>query len=280
MSLNWGSNTAALTLSHYLNNINAQLNKSLERITTNSKLNHASDGPAMIQVSENLTSQIRGYDMASSNSQQGLSMLQTADDSLQQINTHLQNIRDIAAAASSAPTTPAQFAAYQASVQAELGAIDNISSSTKYGTNVLLDGSISGGAGFNIQVGPNSGDRLDIKSAFTNNVSGAGGLSVTQTTLTSNGDASTLLTQVDAAIATATSNLAKIGGYENRLSDQINYLSIAKVNTTDAQMSIRNTDVAAETANIARLQVMQQAGAYALSQTNQFPSLLLKLLQL
>jgi flagellin len=279
MTLSLGSNNNALTITRYLNSVNKQLSKSLERLATGYKLNHASDGAAAMMLSANLTSQIRGYEVASSNSQQGLSMLETADSALQEINNHLQTIRDIAVAASNSTTTAAQFSAYQAELQAALASIDSISTNTKFGTNVLLNGSISGGAAFNIQIGPNSGDTVDIKSAFTNNASGAAGLGITQNTLASTANAATLLGQVDTALATANSNLATIGAFENRLSDQMTYLANAQSNTEASLMSIRDTDMAAETARVTRLQILQQAAAYALAQANTLPQLALTLLQ-
>jgi flagellin len=276
MTLTYGSNLAALTISKHLTSITSQLNKSLERLSTGIRINHASDGAANMMISESLTSQIRGYITAASNAQQGVSMLEIADGALQEISGHLQSIRDIAVAANSSFTTTDQFAAYQANLQAEIAAIDHISDNAKFGTNVLLDGSISGGAALNVQIGANSGDTLDIKSAFTDN--STSGLGVSQNTLTTAANANTLLGQVDAAISSLSANQARIGGFSNRLNDQINYLSIAQSNTAAAQSSIRDTDVAMETANLTRLQIIQQAAAYALAQANIQSQLALKLL--
>ncbi len=273
MPITLRGNATELNIGRYINMTNTRLNKSLERLSSGSKLNHASDGPASILLAENLTSQLRGYDIGTQNAQQGLSMLQTADDALQQINAHLQTIRDIAVAAANGTTTTAQYTAYEDGLTAALDAITSIASNTRFGDHVLLDGSVSGGAAFNIQYGPNSSDNIDIKSAFTNNIAGAGGLAITQTTLASAANATTLLGQVDAALATASGNLATIGSYENRMTDQMNYLSIAKTNTAASLSSIRDTDVAQESANLARLQILQQAGAYALAQANTAPSL-------
>lgn len=276
MTLNLNTNISSMNALRYLNSNTMKLNKSMERLASGYKINRASDNAAGLLISENMRSQIRGFDVATSNAQQGLSMLQTADGALQQINEHLQSIREIAVAAGNATTSTAQFATYQADVQARLAAIDNIASGTKYSSNVLLDGSV--GATFNLQVGPNSGDTLNIATAFSDN-QWSSGLSITQNTVTSTTDADTLLGEVDAALATVAGNLAKIGQYENSVENQMNYLSIAKENTSAAESSIRNTDVAAEVANVARLQILQQAGAYALSQANMMPSLLARLLQ-
>lgn len=271
-----GGNTYSLISQRHLNTVNRQLSLSLERLATGYKINRASDGPGALLVSENLRSQIRGFDVASSNVQQGLSMLQVADSALQQIITHVQNIRDIAVAASNGTTTADQFAAYEDQLTAELAAINQIATGTEWGSNVLLNGTM---ATLNIQLGPNSGDTLNIGSAFSNNQTAAGGLAITQTTLAAAADATTLLGQADAALATATGNLATIGGFESRMTNQLNYLSIAKENFSAAEANIRNTDIAAETANVTRLQILQQAAAYSLAQANAFPNIALALLR-
>lgn len=271
------SNT--LQLNRQLNMVTAKLNKSLERLSSGLKINRASDGASTILIAETLNSQIRGFDVATNNVQQGINILEVADSGLQQMTESLQKIREIGIAASNGTTTATEFASYQADLQAELATIDSISTNTKYGTNVLLNGSISGGTGFNIQVGPNTADTIDIRSAFTNNASGAGGLAVTQNTLASNADATTLVNQVDAALATVSTNLATIGGFETRLGNQLEYLATAKVNVSSAHTSLVSTDVATETANVARLQILQQAGAYAIAQNNFSARLVLNLLQ-
>lgn len=254
-----------------------QLNKSLERLSSGYKINRASDGAASLLISENLRSQMRGFAVATTNSQQGLSMLQTADGALQQITNHLQKIREIAVAASNATTSTAQFAAYQADVVSEIAAIDNISANTKYGSHVLLDGSIN--AAFNLQIGANSGDTLDIQSAFADAGTGATGIGAIANTLATTANATTILGQVDTALGSVATKLATIGQYENAVQDQMNYLSIANENTSAAEASIRNTDVASETASVARYQILQQAGAYALSQITASSTLAARLLQ-
>lgn len=279
MTITLKSNGVELNIIHYMNATNRSLNKSLERLASGYRLNRAADGPAQMMLAETMNAQIRGYDMASSNAQQGLSMLQTADSALQQINEHLQNIRELAVQAANGTNGSAQYAAFEATLTAELGAISSLASGTSFGAHVLLNGSISGGSAFNIQVGPNSGDTIDIKSAFSNNTTAAAGLNITQTTLASSANATTLLGQVDAAMGTLNNNLAVIGGYESRMTDQMNYLSIAKTNVTASLTAIRDTDVAFEAANVARLGILQQAGAYALAQTNTFPSIALSLLR-
>jgi flagellin len=278
MTITLNSNTAGINISRYLNATNNRLNKSLERLATGSRLNRAGDGAGQIMLAETMTSQIRGYDAGISNAQQGLSMLQTADSALQQVNEHLQNIRELAVQAANGTNSSAQYAAFEDSLTAELAAITSITSGTSFGDYTLLDGSVSGGSAFNIQVGPNTGDTIDIKTAFSNNTTGASGLNITQTTLASAANATTLLGQVDTALGVVAGNLASIGGYENRMINRMDFNSIAKTNVSASLSSIRDTDVAFESANLARLQILQQAGAYALAQANTFPGIALTLL--
>jgi len=269
MTLSFSVSTTSLAIENILNSTSAELQKSMKRLATGYRINSAADGAADLAISNTMDSQIQGYSVATTNVQQGLSTLGIADGALQNIMTHLQNIREIAVGASNTSNSSTDFANYQSQLTAELASINNIATSTKVGTNVLLNGSLSGSA-FNIQVGPNSGDTLDIKTAFADNQSNTG-LNISQTTLTTTATASTLLSQTDTAIATLNSNLATVGGLENRLNDQLSYLSTASTNVSAAQSSIRNTDVAQETANLARLQILQQAGAYALAQANLMP---------
>jgi flagellin len=276
MTLTYSANIGSMTIANILKKNQFNLEKSMQRLATGFKINSSADGSAAMTIGINLDSQIRGYDVAATNIQQGISMLSTADSALQSMVGHLQNIRDISIAASNSTTTASQFTSYQAQLTAEIAAVNSISNNTKYDTNVLLDGSIAGGAAFNIQFGPNTGDALDIKTAFTDN--DATTLTIAQTTLSTTAHAGTLLGQVNAAIDTVNGNLGLIGGFQSRLTDQLAYVDIAKTNYVAAQSTIRDTDVAQETANLTRLQIMQQAGAYALAQANSTPQLALSLL--
>ncbi len=274
MSIYLNANISALNSVNNLNMATRKLNKSLERLSSGYKINRASDGPSSLLVSENLRSQIRGTDVAMSNVQQGLSMVQSADGAMQQITEHLQHMREIALAASNGTVTADQMAAYAADYAASRNTIDNIAANVKYGTTALLDGSTGT---INIQIGANSGDTFDVSGAFTTCTAAA--LGAATAALATAADAATLLGQVDAALAAVSTKLATVGTFENSLSDQLTYLGVAKENYTSAEANIRNTDVATETANVTRLQILQQAAAYSLSQANAMPSLALRLLQ-
>jgi len=264
----------------HLSSLNNQLNKSFERLSTGYKVNHASDGSADMMISQNLQSQVNGYDVAARNIQDGLSMLQSADSAMQQINEHLQNIRTIAVAASNGTTNTAQFTAYQNQVTQEVNAINDIANNTKYNGQNILDGTISGGGtAFNIQIGPNSGDTVDIKTAFSDATVGASGLGTISTTLATAANATTILGQVDTALDALSGKLSTVGTFESSMQNQMDYLNIAKANTQSSLSSIRDTDVAAESANLAHLQILQQGAVYALSQMQNQSAIAMKFLQ-
>lgn len=276
MPIYLASNLGSLSAQRNLNLSSSALNKSLERLSSGYKINRASDGAGSLLLSENLRSQIRGSDVAMSNVQQGLSMVQTADSSMQQIFNTLQSMREAAVAAANGTQTAAQYTAAQNTVQQMATSIDSIAGKTVYNGTQLLMGSPT----VVIQAGSdnNANSQLTISPAFAGNKDSTG-LGVNGILISSQATAQAAITTIDTAIASLSNSLATVGGWENTLSAQLNTLSIVKENLTSAEANIRNTDVAAETANVTRLQILQQAGAYALAQANAMPSIALKLLQ-
>lgn len=276
MGLFLNTNISSLNAQRNLTNITANLNSSLERLSSGFKINKASDGPADLVLSEDLRAQIRGTTVAMTNTQLGLSMLNTADGGLQQVSGVLQRMREIAVAAANG--TNSDFTAFNDEYQELRTALDNISTSTQYDGRVLLDGSLAGAA-FNLQIGPNAGDTLNIAAAFGDaGISGTLGTSLPPT-IANTTTASTLITQVDNSITALGSLVAAVGGVQNQLNNQLDLLSISRENLTAAEAQVRNTDIAQESSNLARQQVLQQAAAAALAQANQLPSLALRLLQ-
>jgi flagellin len=273
MGIYLASNAASLNALNNLSNVTRNLSKSLERLSSGSKLNRASDGAASLLASENLRSQIRGSNVAMSNVQQGISMLQTADGALRQSYDVLQRMRELAIEGSS---TTADGAALNAEFQELITELDNISDNTSYNGNSLLDGSIPGAGAFNIIIDAN-GTAYNISSAFAD--SDATALAVADDDVANAANAATALTAVDAAMSTLATRLADIGGHDNTLTRQLNTLSISMENMTAAESNIRNTDVAAEMSNLTRLQILQQASASALAQANQLPSIAMRFLQ-
>lgn len=275
MTIYLNSNATSLANQHSLNSVTRSMNKSLEKLASGFKINKAGDGAGSLLASENLRSQIRGSDVAMTNVQHGLSMLQTADGGMQQIYEHLQGMRDITVAAANTGVTTAQYAAYKADFDAHITAINSIASNTTYGTTSLIGASPTTTG--SIQAGANSTDTISIVAAFTTNT--ASGLGVATSTLATVANATSLMNDIDTAMGTLSNRLATVGGLESSMESQLNLLSVKKENYTAAEASLRNTDVAAETSKVTQLQIVQQAAAFALAQANQAPSIAMKLLQ-
>ncbi len=265
---------ASMSTQRYFNLLSTQVNKSLEKLSSGYRINHASDDAAGLVLSEQISSQIRGQTMAQSNIQQGLSMLNIADGSVQTMFEHLQTLKDIATEAASSTTT--DFTALNAEFLQTVAAINSLSTNTEFNNMSLLDGSISGGSGMNIQVGPNSGDSINIQSAFAD--ADATALGIALGAIASNANGTTLLTQVDTAINNLGVIAANIGGYQNRLESQSAYLDTSIENLTASYNTIRRTDTASEMANLTQLQILQEASAAMVAQANTQSALVLRLM--
>ncbi len=278
MSLFLNTNVASLNAQRNFRGVSSRLNQSIERLSSGLKLNRASDGAGSLLLANNLEAQRRGMDVAASNIQQGINVLNIADSALQTVQGDLQRLREIAIEAANPTVT--NFTGHSAEVGALFTNIDAISNGTSFGTGAgaiqLLDGSV---AAFNIQAGAGTAgsDTVDISGSFADTDATALGLA--QNTIASNADATTLLGEVDAALATLSGFIATIGGNQSQLQNRLDFVQISSENLSASEGVVRNVDVAAETARLTQLQILQQASALALSSANQAPSIALRLLQ-
>ena len=273
MGLHLNTNISSLTAQRHFGNVTRDLNKSIEKLSTGLKVNRASDGAGSLLAANELEAQVRGFRVAEDNIQQGMNMLNVADASLQTINDDLQRLRELAVEASNGTVT--DFTAYTSETTQLLASIDAVANGTTFGSNVLLDGSL---VTLNIQAGADAGgtNTVNIASAFTDNTSATLAVSTSPST---NANAQTLLGEVDTALASVAGNLATIGGMQNQLDNRLQFAQISKENLAASESVLRNVDVAEETANLTKMQILQQASAMALSQANQAPSIALRLLQ-
>lgn len=270
MSLYLNTNTASINGQRQLANITANLNSSLERLGSGYKINSAADSPSGLVLSEGLRAQIRGSQAAIGNVQQGISMANAAGTAQTSSMDTLQRMRELAVEASNG--TVVNFGAFTAEMTQLVAELDSNAATTYNSVNVA-DG--TSGA-INIQTGANTGDSLDISGAFAD--IDATALGVNAVSVASNANASAAIATIDTAITTLGTTMATTGGLVNRMDSISNNLSIVTENLTASEASIRNTDIAQETATLTRLQIMQQAAASSLSQANMMPSIALQLL--
>jgi flagellin len=278
MGIDIRTNPAALSALTNLSFITSRVTRNIERLSTGYRINSAADGAADLVSSEKLRTQLRGFEVAQRNMQVGSSVLNIADNSLQLIYDNLQRMREIAVEASNSTTT--DFSSYQNELNALRSQIDTLAQNTEFQNTELLDGTTTT---FSIQIGPNAGDSLDIGSAFADaRATSATGLNLTATLDNTNFNnttqASAYITTLDSAFQTLNSRITNVGKFQNALSTQLSFAEVAFENLAAAEGSIRNVDVARETAELARNQIIQQIANAMLSQANNLPTLALQLL--
>jgi len=265
-------------------NTNA-LQKTMEKLASGYRINRAGDDAAGLQLSENLRAQIRGSKKALDNTQDGMNVLNIADGALQTITDSLQRMRELAVQAANDTYNTSQRSAMQVEVEQLLADVDRIASATKFNGVDLL--STASPANFIIQVGANNTvgvDTIDIASAMgdssatTLGVASWNGTNLT-TAIDSSTNAQSFLSEVDAAINAVNIKRGNLGAFVNRLEGTSNNLSIGIENLSSSESRIRNVDVAAESANLTRNQILQQASNTILAQANQTPQLALQLLK-
>jgi flagellin len=277
MPLYVNTNISALTAQRSLNTNTAHLNKSLERLSTGYRINRANDDAAGIQISELLRSQIRGSQRALDNTQDGINVLNIADGTYETITNSLQRVRELVIQGSNDTNGTSQRDAIKSELDQLSSEIDRIINTTKFNGKTLLDGSQST---FFLQTGyaGTANDQINVGPAFSNNLAinlqvDTANLSVNTTT-----NAQATLNRLETAIGTVTSRRASIGAFINRLEATASNLQIAMENQQAAESRIRNVDVAKESSELVKHQILQQAAASILSQANQSSQIALTLL--
>jgi flagellin len=277
MGLRINTNVEAMNAYSNLNSTSSSLSKSLERLSSGLRINRAADDAAGLSISEGLKSQVAGFKVATQNAQDGISLLQTAEGSLNETTNLLQRVRDLAVqSANAGANDQASRDAIGKEVVQALAEIDRIASSTVYGSKNLLDGTQS--AGFTFHVGYNGATYNQINVSIGGQSSAALKLSGIAAMITGT-NAASALASIDAALTNVTGTRSQIGAFQNRLTSTIANLGVAVENLSASQSRIRDTDMASEMTNFSKLQILQQAGTSMLAQANQLPSSVLTLLR-
>lgn len=274
MGLRINQNIAAMNAYRNLSINDSQMSKSLEKLSSGFRINRAADDAAGLSISESLRSQIGGLKVAVRNSQDGISVVQTAEGALNESQSILQRMRDLSvqAANTGSQDTNAQAAA-DTEFQQLNSELDRISSSTKYGSQNLLDGTYSG----SFQVGSTSNASDQVTVAIT--ASDSTTLTTAGKDLTSGANALTAMAAVDVALSTISTARSNLGATQNRFEHTINSLNVAVENLSASESRIRDTDMASEMVGYTRSQILSQAGTAMLAQANSAPQSVLQLLR-
>ncbi|MDV2079972.1 MULTISPECIES: flagellin N-terminal helical domain-containing protein [Marinobacter] len=276
MALGINTNIASISAQNQLNRSQSLSNESLTRLSSGLRINSAKDDAAGLAISTRFDTQIRGLTVAQRNANDGISMAQTAEGGLDETINNLQRIRELAVQAANGSLTDDDRALLQDEVTQRLSEIGRISSETKFNGQSVLDGSLNSGNAVSFQVGTQSGETITF--AFNQDMSDTG-LSVDGVDISDASGASSALATLDTAIDTVNSFRSDLGALQNRFESTINNLATNIESASAANSRILDADFAAESAKLAKANVLQQAGISVLAQANARPNQVLSLLQ-
>ena len=265
-------NMAAMNTNRQLGiNVSSQA-KSTEKLSSGYRINRAGDDAAGLSISEKMRAQIRGLDQASTNAQDGISLIQTAEGALNETHSILQRMSELATQAANDTNVTADRQAIQKEVNALAAEITRISKETEFNEMKLLDSSFSAKK---LQVGANSGQTISISIKGMS----ATKLSVGALKVTAHGVAGSAITKIHAAIKTVSSQRSDLGALQNRLEHTIANLDTASENLQASESRIRDVDMAKEMVKYSKDNILSQAAQSMLAQANQQTSGVLALLQ-
>ncbi|MCA9514648.1 MAG: flagellin FliC [Myxococcales bacterium] len=276
MALMINTNQSSLSVQKTLAASNSMMQSSVGKLSSGMRINSAADDAAGLAVSEGLRAQTRGFKQASSNATQGVAMLQTADSAMQTMSDTLIRMRELAVQSASDGLTDTERAYVNTEFSALSTELTRISDVTEYNGQKLLDGTAGTAGTLTFQVGTRNtaNDRITISMADTD----ATALGVNASAVDSLTNAQTAIDDIDAALDTLNTRRSGLGATVNQMSKAIDNLNSTVENLGVADGNIRDVDVAAESAQFSKSQVLQQAGVAMLAQANTAPQLALRLL--
>lgn len=263
------TNSSALRAGNASRSANMQLQSAMERLSTGKRINSAKDDAAGLAIAQSMTAQVRGMNQAIRNANDGISLAQTADGALNEVSNMLQRIRELAVQSASGTYSADDRAKMQVEV-AELGAqITDIIADSKFnGTTLFGTADVT----VAIQTGAANGDTVNLT------IEGLTLTTATGSDVSTVAGANTALTNVDTALNAVATTRASIGAGQSRLQSVVNNLTNNVTNLSDARSRIEDTDYSAETAQLAKAQILTQASTAMLAQANQSQQGVLKLL--
>lgn len=274
MALSVNTNVTSMNAYNQLSKTQDALKTSFARLASGMRINSAADDAAGLGISKSMNAQIRSYAVAERNTNDGISMLQTADGGAEQIHGLLTRMRELAVQASNGSLSANDYTNIDAEFQQNLSEIDRVAGSVQFNGINLLSGA-SANKTFQVGIGTAATDRIDVSFGGADSTE----LAVNGTSATSFANAQASITKLDDAIQKLSGVRAGFGASMNRFSSTVTSLQSMQTNTAASLSRIQDTDVASETAALSKNQVLSQAGAAILSQANQTPQLALSLLR-
>ena len=296
------TNTLSLTTQNNLTKSQSSLGTAIERLSSGLRINSAKDDAAGQAIANRFTSNINGLGVAARNANDGISLAQTAEGALGEINNNLQRIRDLTVQAQNSSNSASDIDSIQAEVNQRMEEVNRVTTQTDFnGIKVLNTG--TGSSSYNFQVGAKDNETISISLSSSNayNLYNATGATSQTSGQTINGTARTTaaegfdvrsgtvssggntdgspLADIDAAIKAVDSQRSLLGASQNRFESTITNLNNTVSNLSSARSRIQDSDYATEVSNMSRAQILQQAGSSVLAQANQVPQTMLSLLR-
>ena len=276
MALRIATNVASLNAQKNLTSTTMGLERSLARLSSGFRINQAADDAAGLAISENLRGQIRGLKQANRNANDGISLVQVAEGALNEVGNMLIRLRELAVQASSDTIGDTERKFLDTEYQQLKSEIQRISENTSFNSRDLLNGT---GGVVDVQVGTHNDpfkDRISFNSSAANSTLEA--LGVVAESVASKDQAQRSLDVTDSALLSINAMRSNFGALQNRLTSTIANLAVSHENLSAANSRIRDADIAEETANLTKHNILLQAGTSVLGQANQIQQVALKLL--
>ena len=271
MALTINTNVLSLDVQRNLGSTQSKLSTAIQRLSSGLRINSAKDDAAGLAISDRLTAQVKGLDQAVRNSNDGISLAQTAEGALDEVTSNLQRMRELAVEAANGTLSTDDWTSLNTEFSQLKTEITRTATATEFNTKAILSAATS----ITLQVGSKAGQTMD----FTIGAATATALSVNGLAVSDATTASAAITALDTAIGSVDTIRSTLGAVQNRLTSTVSNLENVSENLSSAKSQITDADYATETANMTKNQILQQAGVAMLSQTNQLPQTVLSLLK-
>ncbi|MBN3170337.1 flagellin domain-containing protein [Pectobacterium brasiliense] len=282
------TNIMSLVTQNNLNKSQSSLGTAIERLSSGLRINSAKDDAAGQAIANRMTAQVKGLTQAARNANDGISLTQTAEGNLNEINNNLQRIRELAVQAANDTNSSNDRDSVYTEMKQRLDEIDRVAKSADFNGTKLLSGGV-GATGINIQVGANtganevititSGALIDATTAGTNLGGVSGAVDAISGGTADKTKAQTIISKVDDALKAVDTARSNLGAIQNRFESTITNVNNTINNLSNARGRIQDADYATEVSNMSKANILQQAGTSVLSQANQVPQTVLSLLR-
>ena len=273
-------NLTAMNAYRNLASVNERVDKNMEKLSSGMRINRAADDAAGLAISEKMRGQIKGLNMATKNSQDGISLIQTAEGALNETHSILQRMRELSVQSANDTNTTEDREKLQLEMNQLRQELDRVSTSTEFNTRKLLTGEYAeGGLTFHIGANKDQNVKLNIADMSATYLKVNGGTDEKALSISTQEDANSSILTVNNALERVSEERANLGALQNRLEHTINNLRVSGENLQSAESRIRDADMANEMVSLNKDKIISQSGTAMLAQANAKSQSVLQLLQ-